>query len=99
MKVWLVSFSFLFVLVELFQWLKGITPPLPVYVFAGAFLAIASNYEKGITAFWGGQSSRASETISQNATLVNELSELDGKTFDRPFLRAEPATEQQEKNK
>lgn len=39
---------FLFAGVELFQWLKGVMLPLPVYVFAGAFLAIASNYEKGL---------------------------------------------------
>ncbi len=38
----------LFVGAQLFQWLKGIILPLPIYVIAGAFLAIASNYEKGI---------------------------------------------------
>jgi hypothetical protein len=39
---------FLFAGVELFQWLKGVILPLPIYVLAGAFLAIASNYEKGL---------------------------------------------------
>ena len=39
---------FLFAGVELFQWLKGVILPLPVYVLAGAFLAIASNYDKGL---------------------------------------------------
>ncbi len=39
---------FLFAGVELFQWLKGVILPLPVYVLAGAFLAIASNYDKSL---------------------------------------------------
>ena len=39
---------FLFAGVELFQWLKGVILPLPVYVLAGAFLAIASNYDRGL---------------------------------------------------
>ena len=38
----------LFAGVEFFQWLKGVILPLPVYVLAGAFLAIASNYDKGL---------------------------------------------------
>ncbi|WP_228015420.1 hypothetical protein [Synechocystis salina] len=38
----------LFAGVQLFQWLLGIILPLPIYVMAGAFLAIASNYDKGM---------------------------------------------------
>ncbi len=38
----------LFAGVEFFQWIKGVVLPLPVYVLAGAFLAIASNYSKGL---------------------------------------------------
>jgi len=38
----------LFAGVQLFQWLMGIILPLPIYVMAGAFLAIASNYDKGM---------------------------------------------------
>ena len=48
MKVWLTSVVVLFVLVQLFQSIKGFFVPLPVYILAGAFLAIASNYDKGI---------------------------------------------------
>jgi hypothetical protein len=48
MKVWLFSFGVLFGLVELYQWVKEFTFPLPIYVLGGAFLAFASNYEKGI---------------------------------------------------
>lgn len=36
----------MFVLVELVLWVKQFILPLPVYLVAGAFLAIASNYEK-----------------------------------------------------
>ena len=48
MKGWLTSVVILFVLVQLFQSIKGFFVPLPVYILAGAFLAIASNYDKGI---------------------------------------------------
>ena len=50
MKVWATSFVVLFGLVELFQWVQhfnfAISLPLPVFILAGAFLAIASNYDK-----------------------------------------------------
>lgn len=50
MKVWIASFLVLFGMAEIYQWLKHFTLPLPVYILGGAFLAIASNYEK-ITGF------------------------------------------------
>lgn len=46
MKFWLTTCVLLFVLVELLGWLKQFIVPLPIYLLAGAFLAIASNYEK-----------------------------------------------------
>jgi hypothetical protein len=46
MRIWLACFGVLFALVELYQWVKHLTLPLPVYVLSGAFLAIASNYSK-----------------------------------------------------
>jgi hypothetical protein len=33
-------------MVELYQWMKHFTLPLPVFILAGALLAIASNYGK-----------------------------------------------------
>ena len=48
MQVWLTTVVILFVAVQLFQSIKGFFVPLPIYVLAGAFLAIASNYDKGI---------------------------------------------------
>ncbi|AIE74841.1 MULTISPECIES: hypothetical protein [unclassified Synechocystis] len=41
----------LFAGVQLFQWLLGAILPLPIYIMAGAFLAIASNYDKGMAIF------------------------------------------------
>ncbi|HEY9660588.1 MAG TPA: hypothetical protein V6C65_19200 [Allocoleopsis sp.] len=46
MQVWAVSFFVFFGTAELYQWLQGITLPLPVLVVAGAILAIASNADK-----------------------------------------------------
>ncbi|MDB9411951.1 hypothetical protein [Microcystis aeruginosa] len=46
MKVWVVGCVLLFLLVELYQWAKGFILPLPIYIFAGALLSIASNYSQ-----------------------------------------------------
>lgn len=48
MKIWLTTVVILFIAVQLFQTIKGFFMPLPLYVLGGAFLAIASNYDKGI---------------------------------------------------
>ncbi|WP_024545506.1 hypothetical protein [Picosynechococcus sp. NKBG15041c] len=48
MRVWLTSVVVLFIVVQVFQLLKGFFVPLPLYILGGAFLAIASNYDKGI---------------------------------------------------
>lgn len=49
MRVWLTCFVLLFALSQLFDWMKHISLPLPIYILGGAFLAIASNYNK----HWG----------------------------------------------
>ena len=51
-QAWLFGVGILFVLAELAIWLKQFILPLPIYILAGAFLAIASNYEKGIIALF-----------------------------------------------
>ncbi len=48
MKFWLVSFILIFALAQFILWVKNFFLPLPLYIFGGAFLAIASNYEQGI---------------------------------------------------
>jgi hypothetical protein len=46
MRVWLACFLMLFALAELFEWLQEFNLPLPIYILGGAFLAVASNYDK-----------------------------------------------------
>lgn len=46
MKVWITCFIVLFGASELFQWFRQFSLPLPVFILGGAFLAIASNYDK-----------------------------------------------------
>jgi hypothetical protein len=46
MKVWVTCFIVLFGVAELLQWLREFSLPLPVFIVGGAFLAIASNYDK-----------------------------------------------------
>jgi hypothetical protein len=46
MRVWFLCFFVLFALAEFFKWLRGFSVPLPIYILGGAFLAVASNYDK-----------------------------------------------------
>ncbi|MBF2064369.1 MAG: hypothetical protein IGS39_08095 [Calothrix sp. C42_A2020_038] len=46
MRIWFACFFVLFALAELFDWVKDFTLPLPIYILGGAFLAVASNYNK-----------------------------------------------------
>lgn len=71
---------FLFAGVELFQWLKGVILPLPIYVLAGAFLAIASNYDRGL-GLLSGQSVGQLEKQTQPIVVLDAESAL---------LQAEP---------
>lgn len=79
MKLWLVSVAVLFVLAEIYIALKDFILPLPIYILGGAFLAIASNYEKGIIALFRQESLTESEILAQNATLIEERKALKAK--------------------
>ncbi len=76
MKGWLVSFAFLFVLAEIFLWLKDYMLPLPIYLLGGAFLAIASNYDKGMNALFR-QDGQSVDVVSQTATIVENVDVLE----------------------
>jgi hypothetical protein len=52
MKVWLGCFLVLFAVAELFDWVKDLSLPLPIYILGGAFLAVASNYNRLIGSYW-----------------------------------------------
>jgi len=64
----LLTIFLLFGSVELFQWLKGVMLPLPIYVLAGAFLAIASNYDRGMGLLFN--QAPSSENVMQTQTAV-----------------------------
>lgn len=44
--MWLTCFILVFGIAEFYQWVKHFSVPLPVFILAGALLAIASNYKK-----------------------------------------------------
>lgn len=46
MRVWLACFIVLFAIAELYEWAKHLNLLFPIYIVGGAFLAIASNYDK-----------------------------------------------------
>ncbi len=46
MRVWAVCVVTFFGAAELYQWLQGLTLPLPVYGVAGLLLAVASNADR-----------------------------------------------------
>ena len=76
MRVWLVSVAVLFVLAEVYLSIKDFILPLPIYILGGAFLAIASNYDKGIMALFRQESIVDRDIISQTATLIEQRKEL-----------------------
>jgi hypothetical protein len=79
-KSWLFSVVVLFVLVKALLWIKSFILPVPIYVLAGAFLAIASNYDRGIINFWRSEAiedNNSNDVISQTASLVEEVAMLE----------------------
>jgi len=52
MRVWIACFFVLFALAEFFDWIKEVNLPLPIYILGGAFLAVASNYDKVVGAYF-----------------------------------------------
>ncbi len=73
-KAWLFGVGILFVLAEFSIWLKQFMLPLPIYILGGAFLAIASNYEKGLIALFRQEEVEvlSADVLTQTATLVNQ---------------------------
>jgi len=65
MRVWLACFFVLFALAKLFDWVQGLSLPLPIYILGGAFLAIASNYDKIVGSYFSDAISEAQPEQSQ----------------------------------
>lgn len=53
MRIWFICFVVLFALAQLFDWIQQFSLPLPIYILGGAFLAVASNYEKLFGSYLG----------------------------------------------
>ncbi|TRU85250.1 MAG: hypothetical protein EWV76_12210 [Microcystis novacekii Mn_MB_F_20050700_S1] len=75
MKVWIVGCILLFLLVEFYQWAKGFILPLPIYIFAGALLSIASNYFQDMSNLFA-----RNEQVYQTASLSDIPNILTGET-------------------
>jgi hypothetical protein len=88
MKVWLTTFGLLFVLAQIYVWVKDFILPLPIYILGGAFLAIASNYEPGIFSLLPKryQQNEAESMVSQTATLVENMENLQTKSSTNKSL-------------
>ncbi|PAX52549.1 hypothetical protein [Brunnivagina elsteri] len=69
MRIWFVCFLLLFVLAELFDWVKDFTLPLPIYILGGAFLAVVSNYDKLIGSYLNQSSNMIRDIIPEQAQL------------------------------
>ncbi len=52
-RIWFICFVVLFALSQLFDWVQQLYLPLPIYILGGAFLAVASNYEKLFGSYLG----------------------------------------------
>ena len=88
-QAWLISVGILFVLAEFSIWLKQFMLPLPLYVLGGAFLAIASNYDKGIMTMFR-QPEATTDILSQTATIIEQAQAIEGDGV-QPQLTAEEA--------
>lgn len=71
MKVWLACIFVLFALAKLFDWVQELSLPLPIYILGGAFLAVASNYDKIV----GSTLSNATEALPEQAQLESHSAE------------------------
>ncbi len=93
-KAWLFGVGILFVLAEFSIWLKQFMLPLPIYILGGAFLAIASNYEKGLSALFRQEEALTSDILTQTATLLNQAQVLTSGDQEVVSLPENPQDEQ-----
>ncbi|MGJ5674467.1 MAG: hypothetical protein ACR9NN_12770 [Nostochopsis sp.] len=73
MRVWLVCFVVLFALAQLFDWIKGLQLPLPIYILGGAFLAIASNYDKLFGTYFSNVTDASMEASVEQVQLDSQV--------------------------
>jgi hypothetical protein len=92
MKIWLTTFAVLFVLAQMYVWVKNFILPLPIYILGGAFLAIASNYDKGIFPAFTGRTEDDETVLSQTATILEQRESLNAATSDSASLPTQKKT-------
>ncbi|MCL1465651.1 hypothetical protein [Argonema galeatum] len=73
MRVWLASFLLLFALAQLFEWMKHLALPLPVFIVGGVFLALASNYDKRSGWPFRGKISESQPSQNHIPTVIESL--------------------------
>ncbi|MGV2827555.1 hypothetical protein ACLFKQ_06300 [Myxosarcina sp. GI1(2024)] len=96
-EFWLVCVGILFVLAEFVLWIKDFILPLPIYILAGAFLAITSNYQGGMMSLFRQPNASPPDAISQTSTTIEERQTLESNnTIQSPLLPA-PSTEPKER--
>jgi hypothetical protein len=78
MKIWLACFLILFALAELFDWVKDFSLPLPIYILGGAFLAVASNYNRLIGSYWNTGTDVISGILPQKQQLDAQTQQSQG---------------------
>ena len=71
MRIWLACFGVLFAIAQLYQWVKHLTLPLPIYILGGAFLVIASNYNKRASLPWQEPSADSEPVIGSSSNSLN----------------------------
>ncbi len=74
MRVWLACFLVLFALAQLFDWIEQLKLPLPIYILGGAFLAVASNYDKLVGTYDGNNIADAGIETQLEQSQLNSLS-------------------------
>ncbi|NJL65081.1 MAG: hypothetical protein HC903_28950 [Methylacidiphilales bacterium] len=84
MKIWFACFLLLFVLAELFDWVKDFTLPLPIYILGGAFLAVVSNYDKLIGSYLNQSSNLIRDIIPEQAQLDSFSPTSEAVVFSTP---------------
>ncbi len=88
MKVWITCVLVLYGMVEVYQWMKHFTLPLPVFILGGAVLAIASNYGKH--AGWSFQPQSQAETKSGNVPSLEETQQTNWATLNSASAKPQP---------
>ncbi len=83
MRIWLACFFILFALAELFDWIQQLTLPMPIYILGGAFLAIASNYNKQFGSFFGNSSAESSSFIDSGYSPTRSISSSGDRTDEQ----------------